>query len=213
MSNAVTSTGILIRRQAIGGAAPAAITVTGVAIGNPAVVTATGHGLATGDSVTIAGVTGSTPPVNGVHKITVIDEDSFSIPVNVTVAGTGGTATSTGFNTIAEITEVTPGGKSRNKIETSTHNEGTESHVLGILRQADPGLKVNYVGTEQSHVDLLHDIDHNIKSIWQIEYPSGVKRTGEGYVQNFVFDGAPVDGKQAATITLTWAGPVLDEAA
>jgi len=115
------------------------------------------------------------------------------------------------FVTIAEITEVTPGGKSRNKIETSTHNEGTESHILGILRQSDPGLKINLIGSgEVTHALLSSDIDNNIKANWKVLFPSGLSRVGNGYVQQFMLDPAPVDGKQGATITLTWAGTVTE---
>jgi hypothetical protein len=44
-------------------------------------------------------------------------------------------AAPTVFTTVAELTSVTPPGKSRNKIETTTHNDGSESFVLGIMRQ------------------------------------------------------------------------------
>lgn len=206
MSDAVTSTGILVRRASL--VAPASKVITSNSVANPTVVlTSTPHLLGTGDLVTIAGVTGSTPTINGQHRVIVIDATHFSIPVAVTVGGTGGTVVQD-FATIAELTEVTPGGKTRNKIETSTHNEGTESHVLGILRQGDPGFKVNLVGTNQSHQDVNDDIDLNRKAVWQVAFPSGITRTGEGYVQTFTFDGAPVDGKQGATIAWTWAGPV-----
>lgn len=115
------------------------------------------------------------------------------------------------FVDVAEITEVTPGGKSRNKIDTSNHNEGTESAVPGILRQADPGIKVNFIGTNVTHQRINDDIDDNVKAMWRVLYPSGLSRTGPGYVQSLVFDGVPVDGKQGATITFMWAGAVVDD--
>ena len=206
MSQAQTSTGILVRRASL--VAPPTVAITSNSVANPTHVTTTApHLLATGDLVTIAGVTGSTPTINGQHKVTVLDATHFTIPVAVTVGGTGGTVLQD-FATIAELTEVTPGGKTRNKIETSTHNEGTESHVLGILRQADPGFKANLVSTDQSHQDVNDDIDLNRKAVWQVAFPSGITRTGEGYVQTFTFDGAPVDGKQGVTVAWTWAGPV-----
>jgi hypothetical protein len=121
-------------------------------------------------------------------------------------------ATPTVFVTIAEITEVDPGGMSRNKIETSTHNDGTESHVLGILRQNDPTMKINYLGDEETHVDVLADITDNVKNYWQFLFPSGISRTGPGYVQQFKFDALPVDGKQGASLAITWAGPVVEDA-
>ena len=118
--------------------------------------------------------------------------------------------TPTLFLTIAEIDMVAPGDTTRNKIDTSTHNDGSESNVLGILRKADPTLHINYVGSDQSHAIIRSDIAANTKAQWQIVFPSGVKRTGPAYVQGFKFDDASVDGKQGALITLTWAGVVVE---
>lgn len=119
-------------------------------------------------------------------------------------------ATPTVFTTIGEITEIDPGSMSRNKIETSTHNDGSESHVLGILRQQDPTFKINYVASEATHINILADIANNVKNSWQILFPSGKSRTGLAYVQQFKFDVAPVDGKQGAMCALTWAGAVTE---
>jgi len=63
------------------------ISIDGVSVANPAVVTAERHGLVTGQTATIAGRTGDTPDINGDHVVTVIDADTLSIPVNVTVSG------------------------------------------------------------------------------------------------------------------------------
>lgn len=116
----------------------------------------------------------------------------------------------TAYVTIAEITQITPGGMSRNKIETSTHNDGTESHVLGIMRQDDPGLSINFLGGEASHLALLADIQNNAKNSFLILFPSGKSRAGDAFVQQFKFDDAPVDGKQGAKLAFTWAGPVVE---
>jgi len=112
--------------------------------------------------------------------------------------------------TVGELTELDPGGMSRNKIETSTHNDGSESHVLGILRQADPTLKINYVAADATHILILSDIANNVKNAWQILFLSGKTRTGFAYVQQFKFDPAPVDAKQGATLAITWAGVVTE---
>ncbi len=69
-----------------------AVTVSTSSVANPSVITtATNHNLLTGMYCRIAGHTGSTPDINGVHLITKINATQFSIPVNVTVGGTGGT--------------------------------------------------------------------------------------------------------------------------
>lgn len=66
-------------------------TITSSSVANPTVITATAHKLRTGDQVVIAGHTGSTPSLNGNHTVTVLTVNTVSIPVNVTVGGTGGT--------------------------------------------------------------------------------------------------------------------------
>lgn len=53
---------------------------------NPTVVTSYGHGLTTGDSVYFRDAT-TTPTVNGTRIVTVTGTNTFTIPVNVTVAG------------------------------------------------------------------------------------------------------------------------------
>ncbi len=61
-------------------------------LANPSVVTTpVPHGLTTGDIILIAGVITSNPTINGSRTVTVISTTTFSVPVNVTTAGTGGT--------------------------------------------------------------------------------------------------------------------------
>jgi predicted secreted protein len=117
-------------------------------------------------------------------------------------------ATPTVFETIGEIVSVTPPGFSRNKIETTTHNEGAESSVLGILRQKDPAFRINYVGGDATHASLIADIQGNTKNQWQILFPSGVNFTGPARVQKFEMADAPVDSAQQADLALAWAGAV-----
>lgn len=63
-------------------------------IANPTVVTTTlPHGLTTGDNVIIAGHTSVTPDINGRRVVTVISPTTFSVPVNVSDDGVGGTFT------------------------------------------------------------------------------------------------------------------------
>ena len=68
-----------------------AIPITSNTLANPTVVTTpVPHKLTTGDVVLIAGVITSSPTINGERTVTVITPTSFSVAVNVTTAGTGG---------------------------------------------------------------------------------------------------------------------------
>jgi hypothetical protein len=65
-------------------------TITAIATGNPTQVTSANHGLTTGEAILIAG-TNSTPVLTGPYTVTVTGTNTFTVPVNVTVAGTAGT--------------------------------------------------------------------------------------------------------------------------
>lgn len=71
-----------------------AATIATSSVANPTVITTTApHGFTSGETVTIATHAGSTPALNGAHVATVTGASTFTIPVNVSVGGTGGTAT------------------------------------------------------------------------------------------------------------------------
>lgn len=206
MSDAVVTTGILIARGALGvGAA-----VTSSSVASPTVITTgAAHGLVTGDYVTISGHAGSVPDINGTYQVTMLTATTFSIPVAVTTAGTGGTAAEVTFATIGEIVSVTPPGFSRNRLESTTHNDGAESYVLGILRQRDVAFRINYVGNNPTHEDIVADIMGNVRNPWRVTFPSGVVFNGPARVQRFEFVDAPPDAIQQADCALTWAGPIV----
>lgn len=67
------------------------VPITSSSVANPSVITCpVPHRLTTGDTVLISGHAGSTPSINGEHAVTVTGDNTFTIPVNVTVGGTGG---------------------------------------------------------------------------------------------------------------------------
>ena len=116
----------------------------------------------------------------------------------------------TAFATIAELVGVTPPSRSRNKIETSTHNDGTESNVLGIIRQGDMPFRINWLpGTEATHDILDSDFNNNTKAMWRVLFPSGTTITAQGRVSNFSPVDAPPDAAQQAEITIVWASPLV----
>lgn len=61
--------------------------ISGISAQNPARITAVVHGLQTGDSTLLEGLEGPWSVLNGIHTVTVIDNSTFSIPVNTTGFG------------------------------------------------------------------------------------------------------------------------------
>lgn len=69
------------------------VAISANTLANPTVITtATAHGLTTGNIVYVVGNITSVPSINGAsYVVTVTSPTTFTIPVNVTTAGTGGT--------------------------------------------------------------------------------------------------------------------------
>lgn len=63
--------------------------ITGNTVANPTVVTSVSHGLTSGDTIYIVN-SNSSPTIDGEQTVTVLDDDTFTVPVNVTTAGTRG---------------------------------------------------------------------------------------------------------------------------
>lgn len=75
--------------------AGSALSITSSSVASPTVITTgTAHAQTVGNTglVRIAGHSGSTPSLNGEHTATYTAATTFTIPVDVTVGGTGGTA-------------------------------------------------------------------------------------------------------------------------
>lgn len=68
---------------------PTGHVITAISQDNPTEITSTAHGLSSGMSVKIWD-SNSTPSINGTHTVTVLDPNTFTVAVNVTVAGTSG---------------------------------------------------------------------------------------------------------------------------
>ena len=65
------------------------VAVSAVSVANPTqLTTSTAHGLATGETVNLAGF-GTTPTINGSRVVTVVDSTHFTVPVNVTAVADG----------------------------------------------------------------------------------------------------------------------------
>jgi hypothetical protein len=80
-------------------------TMSAIATGNPCTITSNNHGMVTGDSVTISGVTGGTfsPSINGTFSVTVVNANQFRVGSNCTsITSNGGlNLTNAHFSSVA----------------------------------------------------------------------------------------------------------------
>lgn len=66
--------------------------ISSITAGSPVIITSASHGLVTGRKVLLSG-TNSSPVVNGIYQVTVIDANTFSIDASVINPGTAGVFT------------------------------------------------------------------------------------------------------------------------
>lgn len=105
------------------------------------------HGLNTGDSIVISGHIGSTPAVSGTYTATVLDPYTFTVPVNVTVAGYGGfVATSANVTSSAGI--ATPGMTANDFSLLLQNNALISSSDVSVTRVSN-GFNVQFIGLYQ----------------------------------------------------------------
>jgi hypothetical protein len=70
------------------------VAITSNSVADPTIITSPSNGLVNGRIIQISNNVGSVPSINNQYQVTVIDSNHFSVPVDVTLGGTGGT-----FNT------------------------------------------------------------------------------------------------------------------
>lgn len=145
--------------------------ITSSSVANPSIITcAAPHGLPAGTSlVVIGGHVGSTPSINGAQTATKIDTTSFSIPVNVTTGGTGGTvvrghsarldsADTTawlGLNNVVPAASLPPG---RYRVWARARATSGDEGYLAKRKQYSTGRDPSSVVTLDSTVLAWHDL-------------------------------------------------------
>lgn len=130
--------------------------ITSVGLGEPATVTCISHGMASGDYAFLSWVSGTVPDLNGIYfQVSVINSDSFTIPVeNTGSGGTGGTLTSFNTNgltgiswnilaaTLTTLLSATTGANGYGAVTVTTLNPGEWKVVFGSAG-AVPNFYVN----------------------------------------------------------------------
>ena len=170
------------------GYAAAAVAIASSSVANPSVITTSAaHGLQTGDTVEIAGHSGSTPDINGNHVVTVVTTTTFTIAVNVTTGGTGGTCR-----------------------RSSTRGGGTaDLHVSALDRDSGDGLQVDVLdspdgatfATLDSFTELTSDVDGSDESDGASERISWTGDTDRHLAIAYSYTGTP-GGSESATFAV-----------
>jgi hypothetical protein len=120
-------------------------------------------------------------------------------------APVGGVVT---FVEIAELRDLTAPALTRNPLETTNHNDGDDSYIVGIRRHGELGMNVNFIPDSPSH-DHLTGLQKawfsGTRDIYRITYPDGTQWLFSGFVTNFA-PAMPVDDVLSADVSIRPTG-------
>jgi len=121
----------------------------------------------------------------------------------------GDGASPEGFtDVVPELMSITPPARFRNPLETTTHNDGEESHLLGIRRSDTIPFKVNWIVDDPIHQQLESDYNANTQRTYQVAYPDGTTLTFRAAIERLSPVEATPDSVKQLDCALRKAGPV-----
>jgi len=136
------------------------VDITSISVANPTVITTNiPHGLSNGDIITING-SNSTPIIDGQQTVTVTGVNTFTIPVNVTVAGTTGSFTTPTINQIT-VSTVDSG-------YTTAPSAGTSGFSIAVTQSgvgANPALKQILLSSNPSPAQAVAETAQSIVAV------------------------------------------------
>lgn len=133
---------------------------------------------------------------------------TIAISSHGTLVARAPAATPSTYTTIAELGDLTLPGGMRNEFDATTQNINIDAYVLGVPRRSPLVLPLNFLNTDPSHdhlTGLWKAFWTNSIDGYRITPPDGVVYIMSGQVQH-IDPKSPVDGKQAADVTIRMSG-------
>jgi hypothetical protein len=192
------------------------ITVTAISQANPAVVTATAHGLVSGDVVKLSDVVGMVEVNDGVFIVEVATVDTFRL-VGVDSQGygayvSGGVANEAEFAMWCELTDYNRQGGTSPEIPATTQCSTAQEYEIGLPDYGTTAINYNFAPRTAIQAALKAAYDDGSITAVKVSLPAaGGEMTHLGYVQQMSEQGA-TNGLWTASLTLRNTGPRYDVA-
>ncbi len=184
-------------------------TISGVALGNPTILTATAHGFSVGDVLTVAGA-GGTSAINGTWVVRNRATNTFAIDIDTT-GGTaytsGGTATPVTWTTIANVRTFTGFDGSANIIDVTNLSSTAEEIRPGIPRFGQISFEMDWDHGDAGQLALLARQLSQVQTAFKLVLPDAHTATWYGYVMKVPSQGG-VDQVVRGTVDVRITGPV-----
>lgn len=192
--------------------AGSARTITDVSVGNPSILTATAHGLANGDVVTLAALTGlDAATLNGLTvSVRNITTNTFAVYVDTTgktITAGSGTATPVSFTAVANIKDFSGFDGSASEIEVTNLDSVAKEFRLGLTDAGQFTINIDYDNSNAGHIALRARQVSGLLTNFKFTLPNSNAITFSGYVKKFSLAGG-VDAVTKTAVDIRVSGAV-----
>lgn len=205
-STAISSQGSTFQVATGAGAAKA---ITGVAEGNPSILTCVGHGLANGDVESISGAT-APAGLNGTFVVSHVTPNTYAIDLDTTGgAALAGAPIATpvawtqvgNFKTIKGFDGKVP------KLDSTNLSSQAKEFKAGLYDPGQFSFDVDIDMTDPGQLAIRANLAAATTGQYKLTLPNGKTATFNAIVESFPMDGG-VDKLLSSTVTLNITGPV-----
>lgn len=208
-STAIPAQGSILQ---IATGAGSARTITDVSVGNPTILTATAHGLANGDVVTLAALTGlDAATLNGLTvSVRNITTNTFAVYVDTTgmsITAGSGTATPVSFTAVANIKDFSGFDGSASEIEVTNLDSVAKEFRLGLTDAGQFTINIDYDNSNAGHIALRARQVSGALTNFKFTLPNSNAITFSGYVKKFSLAGG-VDAVTKTAVDIRVSGAV-----
>lgn len=192
--------------------AGSAKTITDVSVGNPTILTATAHGLANGDVVTLAALTGlDAATLNGLTvSVRNITTNTFAVYVDTTgmsITAGSGTATPVSFTAVANIKDFSGFDGSASEIEVTNLDSVAKEFRLGLTDAGQFTINIDYDNSNAGHIALRARQVSGLLTNFKFTLPNSNAITFTGFVKKFSLAGG-VDAVTKTAVDIRVSGAV-----
>lgn len=194
---------------AIGTSTGTAKNVTGLALGNPTIVSSTAHGFSNGDVVTFASLTGNTTLNGQTVTIKNVTANTFAVDIDTTGGAawvSGGTATPVAWTTIGNIKDFTAFDGSAATIDVTNLSSTAKEKRMGLQDNGNFSFNMDQDNSDAGQLALRASRTAQSLKTYKLTLPNTNTATFSAYCSK-VSDAGSVDGvvKNAVTLVITGA--------
>jgi hypothetical protein len=200
----------------IAGTAGGAKNITAAAVGFPTILTSAAHGLANGDVVAIAAITGTigTDATNGLNGksfvIKNVTTNTFCIEANTTglTYTSGGTATPNTWTQIKEVKGIKPGGAQSTKIDVTDLDSTAKEYRSGLMDNGTLGADIHILESDPGQAACLAAFTAATVNNYKVVTPAKTRTFAATCTKWPTIPDASVDGVQTGSAEWQISGAI-----